>query len=160
MPEGARKKFVAFSGPHLVTRRIDETRVATAWVGARSMWGGEATGLTKDAGEGTQFHPATVQWRTPDGHIGWIKLTRSGNVNAVADSKGLTIDTGGSVAFLVEPASNSSASITGTAWQLPGLSVEVNADGPAVVQSSVTAEAPHGISISYAAVKHIRLEFR
>src|ERR1700712_2856331 len=33
IPAEAMKKFSTFSGPHLVTRTIDEQRTATAWIG-------------------------------------------------------------------------------------------------------------------------------
>ena len=97
------KKFRTFSGPHQVTRTIDDKRVATAWIGEHAIWGGEATTLTKDVGPTSQFHPATVQWRTPSGKIGWVQLTRAPNLNATADHDGITIETKGDVTFRIAP---------------------------------------------------------
>ena len=158
IPPAAIKKFQSFAGPHLVRRVIDEERVATAWIGERAMWGGEATSLTKDAGGATQFHPVAVQWRTPSGKIGWIQLTRSPKLNATADRGGVTIETRGDVSFVMQAGIIASAEVTGTEWKLPGMSVGVQSDGTFSWYPSASANAPEGVTILFKGARYIRLQ--
>jgi hypothetical protein len=158
IPATTMKKFRSFTGPHLVTRTIDEHRVATAWIGEHAMWGGEATSLTKDAGTTTQFHPATVQWRTPSGKIGWVRLTRAPNLNATADRNGITIETKGDVTFRIAASDIVSSSITAKAWNLPGMSIVVDSDGAFSSHRTDSPESPNAVDVTYSGVSRIRLQ--
>ena len=166
IPADAMQKFRTFAGPHFLTRTIDAQRTATASVGHDLMYGAEATSLTKDTGHATQFHPVTAQWRTPSGSIGWIRLTQSPMLNAVADSKGITIITHGDVDFLLDAHGSQSsvqeidpAAIQATAWVLPGLHVAVSTDGTAVSEPTQTEAGEPGIAVHLRNTTHIRLDF-
>ena len=68
-------------------KQISQERTATAWIGKNVIFGGEITGKTRDAGTTTQFHPATVQWRTPSGEVGWVQLVECPPVDATAEGR-------------------------------------------------------------------------
>ena len=97
-----------------------QTAIATAWIGKDVIFGGEFTHKTKDAGTTTQFHPATIQWRTPSGSIGWVQLLQCPPVDATADEHGLTIDTSGTVRFRIHATGLDKSKVNGTAWDLSG----------------------------------------
>jgi hypothetical protein len=160
IPAPAMKKFRSFTGPHLVTRTIDEHRVATAWIGEHAIWGGESTSLTKDAGATTQFHPATVQWRTPSGRIGWVRLTQAPNLNATADRDGITIETKGDVTFRIAASGIAVPSITANQWNLPGMPIAVQSDGAFSSHPTDSSEAPNAVDVTYSGVSRIRLQLR
>ena len=92
------------------------------------IFGGEATGKTKDSGTTTQFHPATVQWRTPSGKIGWVRLVQSPMIDVTADKSGLTISTTGTIRLRLEAKEMVREKINATDWNLPGLRVTVASD--------------------------------
>jgi hypothetical protein len=117
-----------FKGDHLLHKQITAERVATAWIGRDVIFGGEITGKTKDAGTTTQFHPATIQWRTPSGEIGWVRLMESPMIDATADKQGLTISTTGTIRLRIHAKDMMQTKISATAWELPGLSVAVTSD--------------------------------
>jgi hypothetical protein len=154
MTPSARAKLSSFEGPHLVTRRIDDQRVATAWIGEHAIWGAEFTSKTLDTiPHKTQFFPVTVQWRMPSGRIGWIQLIESPKIDATADRNGVTIDAAGDVAFRIFAPGTKPANITGKLWDLPGLHVLIEADQKDVAFDDSTLE------ISYKGVSHIRMDF-
>ena len=161
LPADAMERFRAFAGPHAITRTIDGQRTATAWVGRDLLYGGEATSLTKDAGHETQFHPLTAQWRTPGGSIGWIRLTQSPDVNAVADRHGVTATLGskGSLDFLIDAEGLSLSGVQSKTWQLPGLRVTVQSDGISTVQPQVAPNAEPAYAVHFRDARHVRLEF-
>jgi hypothetical protein len=128
IPAGSLARMQHFAGPHLVRRRIADQRVATAWVGDRVIFGGEFTGKTRDAGPSSQFHPATVQWRTPSGEIGWIQLVQCPMVDATADHVGLTISATGTIRLRIHATGLSPALLHAKDWGLPGLGVAVTSD--------------------------------
>jgi hypothetical protein len=127
IPIEALNQLQHFSGPHLVRRQIDPNRIATAWIGESATWGGESTSMTRDTGT-TQFHPATVHWRTPSGEIGWINLTRSPMIDANADREGISIQTDGDLTLRIY-AGRQHGVLVDNRWKLPGLTVEVDTDG-------------------------------
>ena len=157
IPALAMKKFRTFTAPHQVTRTIDDKRVATAWIGEHAIWGGEATTLGKDVGPTSQFHPATVQWRTPSGKIGWVQLTRAPDLNATADHDGITIETKGDVTFRIVANGIAASSISAKQWNLPGMAIGVESDGGFSSHPGGTAETPHAIDVTYSGVSRIRL---
>ena len=70
-----------------------------AWISRNVIFGGEST--NKPKGAVLQFHPATVQWRTHSGEIGWVQLTQSPMVDATADEHGLNIFAAGTIRFRI-----------------------------------------------------------
>jgi len=136
IPADAFKQMTAFQGEHLERTQITDQRIATAWIGNRVIFGGEATGKTKDAGPGSQFHPATIQWRTPSGEIGWVQLVESPAIDATADERGISISTTGTVKIRIHAKGIAKDKITATSWVAPGLQVGIKAD-----QKNFTADA-------------------
>jgi hypothetical protein len=128
IPPEAFEQMKTFKGDHLLHKQITAERVATAWIGRDVIFGGEITGKTKDAGTTTQFHPATIQWRTPSGEIGWVRLMESPMIDATADKQGLTISTTGTIRLRIHAKDMMQTKISATAWELPGLSVAVTSD--------------------------------
>jgi hypothetical protein len=128
IPADAFKKMTTFEGEHLVNRKITDERSATAWIGKHVIFGGEATSKTKDAGPGSQFHPATIQWRTPSGEIGWVQLYEAPMIDATADPHGITISAKGTIRIRIHARDLDQSKLTATAWDMPGLKVAVTAD--------------------------------
>lgn len=155
VPEAALAKIRKFEGPHFINRTIDSQRTATTWVGDNAIWGGEFTSRTKDTGNKTQFHPATAQWRMPSGQIGWMKLTRSPNIDAVADRGGITVATDGDVTFRIF-AGAGIAGVTEKAWTLPGLSVAVQTDAKSF-STSKPADCEGCVDVTYTGLHSLRL---
>lgn len=136
IPPDAFKQMTSFTGEHLARTQITDQRIATAWIGRRVVFGGEATGKTKDAGPGSQFHPATIQWRTPSGEIGWAQLVEAPAIDATADPHGISISTTGTVRIRIHAKGIAKDKITAAAWDPPGLHVSVQSD-----QKNFTADS-------------------
>ena len=158
IPADAMTKLRTFAGPHFLTRPIDAQRTATAFVGRSLIYGAESTGLTKDAGHATQFHPVTAQWRTPAGSIGWIRLTQSPKLDAVADTHGITITTKGDVDFLILAEGMDPTAMQAASWTLPGLRVTVAADGEYSSQPQLTPTGEKGVAVHFHNASRIRLD--
>lgn len=135
IPSDAMTNFQRFQGEHLVRRQITKERTATAWIGKEVIYGGEFTSKTKDAGTTTQFHPATVQWRTPSGKVGWIRLIECPLVDATADEHGLTIVATGDIRLRLFAPNSVPSKISSSRWELPGLNVEVSSDAKGFTQT-------------------------
>lgn len=166
-----------FRGPHSVRKQIADDRTATAWVGKNVIFGGEFTSKTRDvrlaSGSGatyhpaSQFHPVTVQWRTPSGEIGWIRVAESPMIDATADEKGITISTsGGPLRFRMFAKDLNPADISKSSWNLPGLRVSITSDanGNPTVEKTDPANvdpaqrADMGYDVLYPAVSKVRLD--
>jgi len=154
VPPDALKKMQTFEGEHLVRSHITEQRIATAWIGRNVIFGGEVTGKTRDVGTNTQFHPATVQWRTPSGEIGWIRVVQSPMIDATADERGLTISTTGTLRLRVHAKDVASRDITAGEWRLAGLHVAVLSDA----KSFKVQETTDAIDLVYAGMTRTRLD--
>ena len=118
----------SFSGEHAVRRQITNERAATAWIGGKVILGGEITSQTKDAPADTQFHPATAQWRTPSGSIGWFYVLQAPKMDAAVEKTRMEIKADGTVVFRVKAEGLQRASITANKWMLPGLTVAIGGD--------------------------------
>jgi hypothetical protein len=127
-PAAALAKMKAFSGEHMVKRQITDDRSATAWIGDKVILGGENTKLTKDAPKGTQFHPATAQWRTPTGSIGWFYVWQSPKINVDVDHTTMTVTTDGTITIRLKADGTKPEDLTATKWTLPGLTVALEGD--------------------------------
>jgi len=160
IPADALEKMQRFAGPHLVRKQITDQRVATAWIGDHVIFGGESTGKTKDAGPTSQFHPATVQWRTPSGHIGWVQLVRSPMVDATADEHGLTISATGTLRWRIHAIGLTAASIAAGGWTLPGLGVQVTTDARSF-RIKIAKDAGNGsFDLVYSGLTTMRLDIQ
>jgi hypothetical protein len=156
IPADALSKMKQFEGEHLVRQQIDTNRIATAWIGKDVIFGGELTHKTKDAGTTTQFHPATIQWRTPSGSIGWVQLVQCPPVDASADERGLTIDTSGTARFRILAAGLDKSKISGTVWDLPGVRITAQSDATG---SSVEAGKDY-VEVVYEGMNHMHLSIQ
>jgi hypothetical protein len=145
-----------FDGERLLRKQITDQRVATAWIGRDVIYGGEASSKTKDAGTTTQFHPATLQWRTPSGEIGWVLLVQSPMVDATADEHGLTISTTGTIRLRIHAKDMAQAKISADAWDLPGLQVAIRSDAKNFSLEKVEG----GIELVYSGITGMRLEIK
>ena len=128
IPPDALQEFRSFQGEHLIEQQITEDRIATAWIGSNVIYGGEATHKSKGVDGHSQFHPATVQWRLPDGRIGWIELMQSPPIDVRADRNGLQISCAGDVKFRIHAPGMEIDDLRKSDWILPGLAVHVTSD--------------------------------
>jgi hypothetical protein len=156
IPQDALNKMKNFTGEHLIHKQIDGQRVATAWIGRNVIFGGEATSRTKDSGTTTQFHPATVQWRTPSGEIGWVQMVQSPMVDATADEHGLTISTTGTIRLRIHAKDLVQNNVGKAEWILPGLHVAVASDA----KSFSVEKATDAIDLVYSGINEMRLDIK
>lgn len=155
IPPQALSKLQHFAGPHLIHRQIDAERIATAWIGEHATWGGEFTSRTKDTGK-SQFHPATVHWRTPSGEVGWIEVTRSPMIDAEVDRAGVSIQTDGDVTFRVYTGKRNGA-IQENSWTLPGITIAIKTDGQEFSVAKGT-DCDDCEDVTYKAVHSLRMD--
>lgn len=179
IPAHVVSELCSFHDPHLVRKQIADDRIATAWIGKNVIFGGESTNKTRDvrlaSGSGatyhpaSQFHPVTVQWRTPSGEIGWIRIAESPMIDATADEHGISISTsGGPLRFRIFATGMTSQNLTKGLWDLPGLQVSVLSDakGNVAVEKTDPAKvdpaqrADLGYDVIYSGVSNIRLDIK
>jgi hypothetical protein len=149
VPADALPHLLAFQGERQLLRPIAAAprRVATTWVGARVMLGGEDSSSSFRVGD-AQYHPATVHWLTPAGALGWIRTRSPFAVDAWAERDQLRIISsahgGGDLAFVFQIAAPDVAleQLRPERWELPGLTVHVatNAHGPTVTRNGELLE--------------------
>lgn len=156
IPPDALDTMKRFSGDHLVRQRISEDRVATAWIGRHVIYGGEYTHMTKDAGHATQFHPGTIQWRTPSGEIGWVQLIECPPVDVTADEHGLNIATKGTIRLRIHAKGLAKNKLTPSQWQLPGLQVVAVSDN----KGFAVNDASDSVDLVYTDISHMRLDIK
>ncbi len=154
MPEDARAHFLAFRGQRQVERVIanEPRRVATAWVGAKVMLGGEDSGGTHCVNQ--QFHPATLHWQIEEGVVGWLRLRSATSVNARATRNQLAIVCSSPAAeqefvFQIAAPQFDLEVLQPSRWELPGLTVQVetNAGDPVVARVGELIEIRYQVSI-------------
>lgn len=157
-PAEALTKMRSFSGEHAVSRQITDERSATAWIGNKIILGGENTKLTKAAPEGTQFHAATAQWRTPSGSIGWFFVSQAPEINADVDKTTMHITANGTVVFRLKAAGAKREDITAGKWTLPGLTVTIAGDQRSFSVKEATYYKPgDSFEITYTDMKQLKL---
>jgi hypothetical protein len=127
-PEAALAKMKTFSGEHMVERQITDDRSATAWIGDKIILGGENTKLTKGAPHDTQFHPATAQWRTPSGSIGWFYVWQSPKIDVNVNHTTMAIATEGTITIRLKTEGTKLEDLAANKWTLPGLTVTLEGD--------------------------------
>ena len=157
IPPDALESFQNFSGERLVRQQIDAQRVAEAWIGEKVMFGGESTGKTRDISGESQFHPATVQWRTPSGKIGWIQLFQAPPLNVTADRQGLTISCDGDVRLRIHAEGLTAADLQQDTWALPGLKVQIATDARRFVRDSGIGTT-NEVEVEYYGITQMRLK--
>ncbi|MBS1874949.1 MAG: hypothetical protein JSU00_17155 [Acidobacteria bacterium] len=156
IPAGAMESFRSFQGERLVRQAITSTRVATAWIGADYMYGGESTSMTRDALEPDgQFHAATAHWRLPDGDVGWIRLLRAPRLDATASREGLSISCTGDMTFRIHAPGAAASAIQRNHWTLPGLFVQVYTDAT----GAETSAGDDHVDIVYHDMTRLTLRF-
>ena len=168
IPEDALARLTTFQGEHLVRKQITDQRVATAWIGKNVIFGGEATSKTKNVGHNSQFHPVTIQWRTPTGELGWVRVVDSPMIDATADEQGITISTEGTIRLRIHAKGLDPAQLTQTLWNLPGLHIAVTSDAQSLFTLEPTDPAKldpamkedDGMDIVYAGITKMRLDIK
>ena len=129
VPDAALPHLLAFQGERQVEQVIadEPRRVATAWLGRDVIIGAEHAGGSRSGA--IQYHPATMHWRVGGDDVGWLRLVHNEPVDARAGANRLQIEGSGEIAFQVCAAGAHARDITGTLWQLPGLTVTVSGGG-------------------------------
>jgi hypothetical protein len=153
IPPDAMQEFRSFQGERLIEQRITEDRVATTWIGNNAIYGGETTHKSKDVGIDSQFHPATVQWKLPNGKIGWIRVTQAPPIDVRADQSGLQISCLGDVTFRIHVPGISAADLNQSDWMLPGLAIHVTSDAGKFTLDQET----DFVDITYSAISRMNL---
>lgn len=86
---GGGPRDVAFDGnERVVEQTLPGDRVASAWLAATVMAGGERGGRYRAEG---QYHPATAHWLLDDGSVAWLRLRHRGPLSATASEGRLTV---------------------------------------------------------------------
>jgi hypothetical protein len=178
IPQDALIKLKTFEGEHLVRKQITDQRVATAWIGKHVIFGGEATSKTKDVrpptGTGSQylqasqFHPVTIQWRTPSGEIGWVRVVDAPMIDATADEHGITISATGTIRLRIHAKDMVPGLISQTLWNLPGMHISVTSDTQSVFSLGKADPATFdpaqrdddGYDIVYPGITKMRLDIK
>jgi hypothetical protein len=168
IPHDTLAKLLSFQGEHIVRKQITDQRIATSWIGNNVVFGAEATGKTKDVGHNSQFHPVTVQWRTPSGALGWVRVVDSPMIDAAADEHGITISADGTIRFRIHAMGLDPAQLTQTLWNLPGLRISVTSDAQSLftMENTDTAKldpamkGDDGVDIVYPGITKIRLDIK
>jgi hypothetical protein len=157
IPEEVTSHLQAFQGERQVERIIahEPRRVAHAWLGENVLLGGEETSFSKPASD--QFHPVTIQWRDPQGRVGWVRLLYQMEmlINAGAEKGRIAIACKGDkpdslppdFVFQIYTPDKSSAMLQGNQWRLAGLSVGVETN----VQYAETLENGDYYEVRYTA---------
>ena len=153
IPPDAIEKMKKFEGDHQLHKQITEDRVATAWISRDVIFGGESTNKTKDVGTGSQFHPATVQWRTPSGEIGWVQLTQAPMIDATADEHGIKISATGIVRFRIHAKDLVQTKVSEKEWELPGLRIAVDDDA----KNFTMEKADDAVDVTYSGMTTMTL---
>ncbi len=128
VPGDALEHFIAFRGQRQVEQMLAAAprRVATAWLGAERMIGGEFTSRT--APQSDQIHPGTIHWRVDENQVGWARLVYFEPVDARASENRLDISTTSEIAFLVHAPGARAEQFTRAVWRLPRLTVRVESN--------------------------------
>ena len=157
-PAAALREIRSFPGERAVRRVITNERTATAWIGDKAIYGGQITGLTKDAPPDTQFHPATVQWRTPSGGIGWFYVSQAPKIDAEASKSGIRITADGTLILRIHTAGSGLSQVTANKWLLPGLTVTIDADQQRFsIAQSTLYETNDTLNLTYSNLHHMTL---
>ncbi len=118
-----------FSGEHMVKapdyRRPQRHPPGSA---TRSSSAARTPNSPKTHPKDTQFHPATAQWRTPSGSIGWFYVWQSPKINVDVDHTTMSVTTDGTITIRLKAEGTKLEDLTATKWTLPGLTVALEGD--------------------------------
>jgi hypothetical protein len=156
IPQAALHKIKHFDGPSFIRQRISNNRVATSWIGNRVIYGGEATQKTRGTSLTQQFHPGTIQWRTPSGEIGWVQLIACPPVDVTAEKDRLNISTSGTVTLRIHASGLAKSNISASLWQLPGLHVAAHSDS----KKFAVHDAPDSLDLVYSGISRLQLDIK
>ena len=135
VPPDAMRAMTSFAGDHELEQVIADTphRVASGWLVAEIMAGGERGGLPASARG--QYHPATAHWTLPDGDTGWLRLVHNGPARATARPGQLAIDClphrrhgAQSPSVRLFAGQTEGPADRSRAWRLPGLDVHLSVE--------------------------------
>jgi len=136
--EDARCLFRASVGPRLVSRSLSEGRRAQAWLGDQVMMGAEGGGHLKDVtGPSSQYRPATIHWRLPNGQIGWLAITKAERVDASLKAGELFVRVRQGAVLTLHAPGTDLAQLSANQWILPGLKLRVQANGKGFGKTAV-----------------------
>lgn len=136
IPDDVLPSLRTFQGEHVVDKVVSDEprRTATGWLAADVMIGAEdnEAGWSGDR----QYHPATIHWRRPDGHVGTIRATHRGPLRGTAAAEELHLSARDHpyagerpTTFVIDAGGgDDDVELTSSTWILPGLRVDV--DGP------------------------------
>lgn len=129
VPDDALPGLLAFQGERNLKREVEPERVATAWLSETVMIGA-STAHQMRSGD-SQFHGATIHWRTPDNGVGWLRMRSAGPVDARVENGRLDIHSPfpAALRFDIHAADLNADMIQADRWTLPGLTLEVDANG-------------------------------
>lgn len=166
IPSEAIRQLQTFQGEHLVRQQITDQRIATAWIGKDVVYGGESTNKTRSVGHNSQFHPVTIQWRTPSGELGWVRVVDSAMIDATADEHGISIATSGTIRLRIHAKGLDLSALKQTLWVLPGLTIRVSSDARSVftvapadlAKLDPAMREDDGVDVVYPGITSMRLD--
>jgi len=159
IPAEVQAVFTSFSGERSVERVITNSprRVATAWLTENLMVGAEDASGSKPVW--SQYHLATVHWKSTGGEVAWLKLVNNLPADATVEKNhlhiksfvwhGLFVMERVFIFRVYTPGAPQDVKIEAGQWQFPGLKVAVktNIEGPSVSQdgpfTDIRYEANH-----------------
>ena len=118
---------------HRVEQVVDEDLglIATGWLSTEFMAGGARGGGFRASG---QYHPATIQWRAPDGSVGWLRLVHEGPLDATVHDSGVlavtTFDHRRRGPCATKIVSSHPGTFDQNRWTFPGLTIDVEGAPP------------------------------
>ena len=141
VPNDALPHFQRFVDERQVEQVIEPGRVATAWLSENVMIGGQSGNAIRSPNE--QFHLATMHWRLPDGGVGWLRLRCEAPVAARTESYALLLagKAGLKLKFDIQAMGLQADQLKADQWELPGLLVNVAADGADFAVSATDSRA-------------------
>jgi hypothetical protein len=161
IPPAALNRLKHLPTPQLVRRTIDDKRTATAWIGTNLIYGAESNpnpDTSAANNQTSQFHPATLQFQTPTGEIGWLRLLHISPIEATADSTGLTIKTTqNELTFLLHAPGLNPSQLTQTSWPFPGLTLTPTTDAKSFQAEPTGPAEEHNYTLTYTSVTHLHL---
>lgn len=159
IPAEARTIFTGFSGERSVERVIAKSpqRVATAWLSENVMLGAEDASGSRPVW--SQYHLATIHWKTINNDVGWLKLINFLPADARVEKNVMRIRShiwpglGGEERVFIfrvyTPNSPQGVKVEPARWQFPGLVIhfDTNIEGPFISQdgpfTDIRYEANH-----------------
>jgi hypothetical protein len=133
IPEEVLPHFSTFAGPRQIKRRITGKRIATAWLEARLMLGGEWTDGEMRAWD--QFYPGTVHWISGD-DVHSMRIETFAMIDLRVEKTRMSIHlparagdpAGAAFRWRIHSPGLEPGAITPSLWLLPGLRVRIESE--------------------------------